>query len=401
VLEKMKALKRINPLIVSCLIISIVSSAIISCAIMNTLDVVATTAHAYSLEVRSYPTPIYYTNSTYQSLLQASGAQWVRNDIDTSGTNGDAYKLMVVTHSLGIKNLAIFESESGGPPDIGPFATTLDEWKTQVDYALSTYEGLVDAIELWNEPDLSRNQGGYMDGTPQHYFDMLQVLYQERANYNMSDIPIIVGALLFPITGNGPNWYKILRSLGSDSYCDIYSYHGYALETTQDQGYLQMKSIISNAKPVWLTEFGDASNETMQNWMAQISSTDCPFINWYTFAPDDIPYTIIDTNMSVDSRYYIFQSFASQAPTITPTPTPTPTPTTSPSPSPSPTPTPTPTTSPSPSPSPTPTPTPTTSPSPSPSPTPAIPKFPSWIILPFIMVVISVGVLIYFKKRKR
>jgi hypothetical protein len=66
---------------------------------------------------------------------------------------------------------------------------------------------------------------------------------------------------------------------------------------------------------------------------------------------------------------------------------PTPTPTPSPSPTPTPTSAPTPTT-------------PTTSPSPSPSPTPAIPEFPSWVILPLlIMVVISVGSLIYFKKR--
>jgi hypothetical protein len=54
------------------------------------------------------------------------------------------------------------------------------------------------------------------------------------------------------------------------------------------------------------------------------------------------------------------------------------------------------------SPTSTPTPSTTTSPSPSPNttPSPSIPKFPSWMILP-LLIVISVGLLIYFKKRKR
>jgi len=74
-----------------------------------------------------------------------------------------------------------------------------------------------------------------------------------------------------------------------------------------------------------------------------------------------------------------------------------------PSPSPSPSPSPTPTPTPSPTPNPTdPTPTPSPTASPSPESTPEIPEFSSWILLPLLItVVIGVGLLVYFKKRKR
>ena len=55
---------------------------------------------------------------------------------------------------------------------------TLQDWQGNVSAIVASNEAkLVSAWEIWNEPNNPSFNFGYMDGSAEHYFDMLKVAY--------------------------------------------------------------------------------------------------------------------------------------------------------------------------------------------------------------------------------
>jgi len=113
---------------------------------------------------------------------------------------------------------------------------------------------LVIAWEIWNEPNNPSFYLGYMDGTPEHYFDLLKVAYTTiKATSNTP----VVSAGLSP-NYDWQTWLNDLQSLGSKNYSDIQGLHlYYDLAPTNLE---KANSVKAYGQPIWITEIGRPSN---------------------------------------------------------------------------------------------------------------------------------------------
>lgn len=132
---------------------------------------------------------------------------------------------------------------------------TLKDWQGNVSAIVASDEAkLVNAWEIWNEPNNPSFYLGYMDGTPEHYFDMLKVAYTTiKATLNSS----VVNAGLAP-NDDWETWLNDLQDLESKNYSDIQGIHlYYDLESTNLE---KVNSIKAFGMPVWITEIGRPSS---------------------------------------------------------------------------------------------------------------------------------------------
>jgi hypothetical protein len=117
---------------------------------------------------------------------------------------------------------------------------------------------LVSAWEIWNEPNNPAFYLGYLDGTPEHYFDMLKVAYNSIKSTSNSSV---VSAGLSPndtFNGGWKTWLSKLQDLGSKNYSDIQGIHlYYDLASTNLE---KLNSTKAYGMPVWITEIGRPSN---------------------------------------------------------------------------------------------------------------------------------------------
>ena len=132
---------------------------------------------------------------------------------------------------------------------------TLQDWQGNVSAIVASPEAkLVDAWEIWNEPNSPSFKLGYMDNSSEHYFDMLKVAYTTiKATSNTP----VVSAGLAPID-NWESWLNDLQTLGSKNYSDIQGIHlYYDLAATNLE---KVNSVEAYGMPVWITEIGRPSS---------------------------------------------------------------------------------------------------------------------------------------------
>ena len=117
---------------------------------------------------------------------------------------------------------------------------------------------LVSVWEIWNEPNNPSFYVGYMDGSPEHYFEMLKVAYNSIKSTSNSSV---VSAGLSPndtFNGGWQTWLNKLQDLGSKNYSDIQGIHlYYDLASTNLE---KLNSTKSYGMPVWITEIGRPSS---------------------------------------------------------------------------------------------------------------------------------------------
>ena len=130
---------------------------------------------------------------------------------------------------------------------------TLEEWsKSLTEIALSDGFSYVDAVEIWNEPNV--NGTAYLD--PDTYFEMLKSAYLIIKNY--TDIDVVFSG----VSPNIPYWKEYLLDVFSNNdandYFDIMGIHLY------DDGKTNINTLnfVKNLtlKPIWVTETGKPSN---------------------------------------------------------------------------------------------------------------------------------------------
>ena len=143
------------------------------------------------------------------------------------------------------------------------------QWQKTVQKIMSTEAAkIVDAWEIWNEPNAKPFKMGYMNGTPQNYFDMLKDAHQiiKAASPNAT----ILAAGLSPYTFSNVTWTDWLTeftNLSPQKYFDFQGVHLYDDIERNLNIISETKEIIN--KDIWITEIGRPSAPSDLNYSLQ------------------------------------------------------------------------------------------------------------------------------------
>jgi hypothetical protein len=202
--------------------------------------------------------------------MKAAGVQWVIVDVTSPYSSWEVQRLQLVlkqAHTRGIKVLGWL-----GPLTVGNKEFTLEEWNEAV-RAVASIHSTMDAWQIWNEPNLPRFYLGYMDGTPEHYVDMLKSAYEIIKASQPVPAPVIAGSLS-PQAGL-VQWVNSCWQLGAAKYCDIWGVHLY--DVIQDWMLKEITSITS-PKPIWITESGvDSLRYGLEGQATKLAELDAYF----------------------------------------------------------------------------------------------------------------------------
>lgn len=280
----------------------------------------------YSVNFPSYEDPIV-EDLNWQELLTESGAKWIRFvpwGVYAGGLIDRFQNYLQILKNLNMKTLAVISKAT--MEDVGADFTAEDYG----DYARQTatvFKGLLDAIEVWNEPDWYEYEYGYMDGTPEHYFDMLKAAY-EGVKVVDPNIKVIGPGLMTLCEWGVPNrdggtFLKTIWDLGAADYCDGVSIHTYQFWLTDEgitAGQAVEKAYNITGKPIYITEIGQPSSgnayteETQANWMEEKftelnTATIKPELAiWHLFYGDD-PFSVVYPDFREKQAYWVFKNF--------------------------------------------------------------------------------------------
>jgi hypothetical protein len=174
-------------------------------------------------------------------LVQDAGFRWVKQEFAWRELEGagkgefdwgrtdrimdqiDAHGLNVIVR-LGVQP----EWAGGGFPEVGP-PNNLQDFADFVTAVATRYKGRVDAYQIWNEPNLSREWGNRPPNAAE-YTEMLKVAYE--AIKAVDPYPIVISAGMAPTTRNDdvarPDIYYIqeMYDAGASAYFDALGAHG-------------------------------------------------------------------------------------------------------------------------------------------------------------------------------
>jgi hypothetical protein len=185
-------------------------------------------------------------DSQTEAVIVDLGVRWVRID----WIIGEMGPFMERMSKDGIKVLAIIDHNTMNQQNF-----TLLDWQGNVSAIVASDEAKwVSAWEIWNEPNSLSFYIGYMDGTPEHYFEMLKVAY---TTIKLTSNTPVVSAGLAP-NDDWQTWLNDLQNLGSKNYSDIQGIHlYYDLALTNLE---KANSVKTYGMPVWITEIGRPSS---------------------------------------------------------------------------------------------------------------------------------------------
>jgi hypothetical protein len=188
------------------------------------------------------------------------GIAWIRTDISFQpafrGTYSAADKYGISI--IGILDYATLDYNS---------SATLGDWKSAVSKAQTTFSA-IHVWEVWNEPTMPQYRLGYMDGTPQHYFDLIKEAYTTlKARDPRCTVLGLGGAQIG--YGKELEFAKAVFSLGGGAYMDAISIHAYPSNLNQGvtweyytQAWTQeLQEYGALGKAIWVTETGLTSDQ--------------------------------------------------------------------------------------------------------------------------------------------
>jgi polysaccharide biosynthesis protein PslG len=168
------------------------------------------------------------------------------------------------------------------PDDFGRFVASFVE----------RYRGRVQHIQIWNEPNLSREWGGEID--PAGYFELLR---SASTHAREVDPNIVILSAPMAMTNERSeraipefDYWEELYELGADEYFDILTATGYGIdqppEEEPDHDVINLRRIEllrplmsrygDEHKPIWLTEYG---------WNASPESIPAQRLEWGSVTP--------------------------------------------------------------------------------------------------------------------
>jgi hypothetical protein len=252
-------------------------------------------------------------------LIKQLNATWVR--IDWIPNKMDSF--VRIMKENGIKILAILDHNTMNDN------FTRFEWQIAVQEIMGTEAAKeVDAWEIWNEPNANQFFSGYMDGSPQHYFEMLEDAYQIIMASCPNATVIAAGLSPDPIFGSWTDWLGNFSSLSPQSFFDFQGVHIYSDVETNINIISEVKEIVK--KNVWITEVGEPSGPIERGFSPEdqslflesnfqmLSDMRIP-IFWYQLKDEDYPFDskenyfgLFDAQDNPKPASEVFNEFASK-----------------------------------------------------------------------------------------
>lgn len=242
-----------------------------------------------------------FNDPKWIAALKKSGAKWVRYDL-SSDAYGTKKQMLQLCKTNGIKVLGIIGTHAGTNAD-------RPTWNAEVDSLLASYDGVLDAVEVWNEPDHPQHIEGYMDGSPGRYMELLT---DASPKIRAKGLKVVAGSVSNILSVNQPQsggkdlaggaFLTQIRQRGSDSLCDAYSFHiykywmqaGYEGISTMSQAQAKALSLIAGSgKELWMTESGWSDSKLgvgQVQWVQSLKQLDqCKVAVYWVF--DDVVLT--------------------------------------------------------------------------------------------------------------
>jgi len=255
-------------------------------------------------------------NSATKEILSNMGKIWIRSDWKLTNF---MYSWKDQMKQMGIKVLGIINYVTLNWKDFN-----LTDWEQTVRSVVANAPD-VPAWEIWNEPNAPNFKLGYMDGTPEHYFDMLKIAY--NIIKNETDALVVAPATGPTSVPNWHNWIQSLFALGALDYLDVVSIHLYYDTVDDNQDHLtQVKALVGD-KPIWVTEIGKPSaitrTEEFQNTYLQTNFDPQTGLNadklfWYELVDNaglsgstEGYFGLVRSDYTFKSSYYSFKSLIS------------------------------------------------------------------------------------------
>jgi hypothetical protein len=156
---------------------------------------------------------------------------------------------------------------------------TLEDWTETAKTAVKDYSDIVHVWEIWNEPTESNFYYGYFNGSVSSYIEMLKEAYQIIKLTSPNSTVIGFGGLHMysgdntTVVDNGLAFAEQVVLQRGLEYCDAISLHAYpwgdnsfaVVQRMFNNSLTNYRNIISNSKPVWITEIGQHSNSSLFN----------------------------------------------------------------------------------------------------------------------------------------
>lgn len=186
--------------------------------------------------------------------VQELGVRWIRADVEGQGWS----EVIEKAPNNNLHVVGILDHQTMGFSDF----FTLEDWTLKVEESVRNYKSFVDAWEIWNEPQFTEFQYGFMDGSPEHYFLMLQSSYEIIKTLDKDATVIGLG---------GTNIYgntlasdfafatEVMR-LGGGQYLDAISLHMYKTFGDLPTSSLSVALPFYRGfdKEIWITEYGES-----------------------------------------------------------------------------------------------------------------------------------------------
>ena len=263
-----------------------------------------------------------FNATTYFDLIKKAGAEWISLDVvNPYSVDYDVPRFNLFlnqAHARGIKVLGIIDQLTMGQQS----TFSLADWVTTVTTAKSLFSS-VDAWQIWNEPNAGVTRMGYMDGSAQHYFDMVQAAYPI-----LHPTPVIAGSLSDYTASDTNNTAMVafasaLAQLGISAYCEYWGIHFYSLN--EAAWVVPAVQSIFTSKALWVTEVGVSSynigvqaqaNEfnDLENFL---KSNGLGLAQWYDFidyvaagasSNAEDYFGLVDVNFNLKQVYNNFQA---------------------------------------------------------------------------------------------
>ena len=220
------------------------------------------------------------TNASALKYSISSEIDYFRTDI---GNNRNQERLIQNVTSAGGHYVGILDYVTVGasPSPNGCFSGcnwTLGDWNASVENAVESYPE-IHVWEIWNEPQFTEWQSGFLNGSVYNYYLMLKSAYKIIKAHNSSDIVLCLGGDNVYGSGGYPSysdyvWAQQLWNYGAANYCDAISLHIYtsftylmtnnAYNSNQTLGNILNDTLSAyenmTGKPIWITEIGIPSN---------------------------------------------------------------------------------------------------------------------------------------------
>ncbi len=192
----------------------------------------------------------YFAEDRYFDLVKATGISWIRLNAVNPFSRASSMKLsqfIEALHDRGIRVLIVLSNNLVGNNARFSYA----DWNISLASFLDSFALQVDAWEVWNEPNYPRFRLGYMDGSAQHYVDLLRSAHEMIKGGIRPNVPVIFGGLA--PTDNAVGFARQALDLGAYEYFDAFGFHIYG---GRSYSFLRTITSLTGSKPVWITEVG-------------------------------------------------------------------------------------------------------------------------------------------------